>query len=91
MAPARRSNETHWSNDRFQSLLAEASAETDESKRSGPIFEMQSLLRDDGGAIIPVFRDWLDAHHDSVGGHTPHGGFELDNGAILEKAFLRAG
>jgi peptide/nickel transport system substrate-binding protein len=84
-------DETHWSNDRFQSLLAEASAETDEAKRRGPIFEMQSLLRDDGGAVIPVFRDWLDAHHDSVGGHTPHGGFELDNGAILEKAFLRAG
>ena len=34
--------------------------------------------------------DWIDAHRDIVGGHTPHGGFEMDNGYILEKAFLKA-
>ena len=44
----------------------------------------------DGGAIIPVFRDWLDAHNDKVGGHTPHGGFDMDNGYILEKAWIKA-
>ena len=47
-------------------------------------------LHEDGGAIIPVFRDWIDAHSDSVGGHTPHGGLDMDNGYILEKAFFRA-
>ena len=50
---------------------------------------MQALLHDDGGAVIPVFRDWIDAHSDNVGGHTPHGGLDLDNGYILEKAFLK--
>jgi len=83
-------NETRWSDDRFESLLAGAVAETDEARRRTAIWEMQALLHDDGGAIIPVFRDWLDAHHDSVGGLTPHGGFELDNGAVLAKAFLKA-
>ena len=33
---------------------------------------------------------WLDAHHDNVGGHTPHGGFDMDNGLILDKAFIKA-
>ena len=29
------------------------------------------MLNEHGGALIPVFRDWLDAHNDKVGGHTP--------------------
>ena len=43
-----------------------------------------------GGALIPVFSDWLDAHNDKVGGHTPHGGFDMDNGLIMEKAWLKS-
>jgi peptide/nickel transport system substrate-binding protein len=82
-------NETHWKNDKFEKLLADARSETDEAKRKGAIWAMQAIVHDDGGAIIPLFRDWIDAHHDSVGGHTPHGGWELDNGYILEKAFIK--
>ena len=37
---------------------------------------------------FPVFKDWLDAHHEKVGGHTPHGGFDMDNGYILQKAWI---
>jgi peptide/nickel transport system substrate-binding protein len=83
-------NETHWNNDKFEKLLADARGETDEAKRKPYIWEMQKMLHDDGGAIIPVFRDWLDAHSEKVGGHTPHGGFDMDNGLILEKAWIKA-
>jgi peptide/nickel transport system substrate-binding protein len=83
-------NETHWKNDKFEKLLADAKSETDEAKRKSFIWAMQTIVHDEGGAIIPLFRDWIDAHHDSVGGHTPHGGSELDNGYILEKAFFKA-
>jgi len=83
-------NETHWKNDKFEKLLADAKSETDEAKRKSYIWEMQAMLHEDGGAIIPVFRDWIDAHHDNVGGHTPHGGFDMDNGYILDKAFIKA-
>ncbi|HLW93725.1 MAG TPA: ABC transporter substrate-binding protein [Roseiarcus sp.] len=83
-------NETHWRNDKFERLLADAKRETDEAKRKTYIWEMQAMLHNDGGAIIPAFKDWIDAHRDNVGGHTPHGGFELDNGYILDKAFLKA-
>jgi peptide/nickel transport system substrate-binding protein len=82
-------NETHWKNDRFEQLLAEARADTDEARRKSALWEMQAILHDDGGAVIPVFRDWIDAHRDTIGGHTPHGGFEMDNGYILDKAFLK--
>ncbi|MGD0720468.1 MAG: ABC transporter substrate-binding protein [Roseiarcus sp.] len=83
-------NETRWSSEKFEGLLAIALVETDEAKRRSAIADMQTLLHDEGGAIIPVFRDWLDARHDLVGGVAPHGGFELGGGAILEKAFLKA-
>ena len=48
------------------------------------------MLNEQGGAIIPVFKDWLDAHLDKVGGHTPHGGFDMDNGYIMQKAWLKS-
>ena len=35
-------------------------------------------------------RDWLDAHHEKAGGHTPPGGADLDNGLIVEKAWIKA-
>jgi peptide/nickel transport system substrate-binding protein len=83
-------NETHWKNEKFEKLLADARSETDEAKRKPYIWEMQKMLNEDGGAIIPVFRDWLDAHNEKVGGHTPHGGFDMDNDLIMEKAWIKA-
>jgi peptide/nickel transport system substrate-binding protein len=83
-------NESHWKNDRFEKLLGDARSETDEARRKSAIWEMQTLLHDEGGALIPVFRDGIDAHRDIVGGHVPHAGTAMDNGYILEKAFLKA-
>ncbi len=83
-------NETHWKNDKFSKLLDNARAETDEAKRKSYIWEMQAMLNEEGGALIPAFRDWLDAHNAKVGGHTPHGGFDMDNGMILDKAWLKS-
>jgi peptide/nickel transport system substrate-binding protein len=82
-------NETHWNNEKFEKLLADARGETDEAKRKPYIWEMQAMLNEQGGAIIPVFKDWLDAHNEKVGGHTPHGGFDMDNGYIMQKAWLK--
>ncbi len=83
-------NETHWKNAHFDALLASARAELDDAKRRAAIYEMQAMLHDDGGSLIPAFRDYLDAHSDKVGGHTPHNGFDLDNERICEKAWLKA-
>ena len=65
-------------------------AETDEAKRKPYIWEMQAILNERGGALIPVFRDWLDAHNQKVGGHTPHGGYDMNNGWIMEDAWLKS-
>ncbi len=54
-------NETFWSHDRFNILLKEARAELDEAKRREMYVEMQQLLRDEGGAVIPAFLSHLHA------------------------------
>jgi peptide/nickel transport system substrate-binding protein len=59
-------NETHWSNDRFNQLLLEARSSLDENKRREMYHEMQQLVSDDGGAIIPMFSNYIDARNDKV-------------------------
>ncbi len=83
-------NETHWRNDQFEKLLAAAKSEIDEAKRKPYIWEMQAMLHEQGGAIIPLFRDWIDARRDAISGYAARGGSELANGYILDKAFLKA-
>jgi peptide/nickel transport system substrate-binding protein len=83
-------NESHWNDPRFDKLLAQAQAEIDDAKRRQYIWDMQSMLTQEGGTLIPCFRDWLSAQNRRVGGHTPHSGFDMDNGRIAEKAWLRA-
>jgi peptide/nickel transport system substrate-binding protein len=55
-------NETHWDNKRFNELLIQARGETDDKKRAGMYAEMQQLVHEDGGVIVIVFNNYVDAH-----------------------------
>ena len=81
-------NETGWKSETFDKLLSEAKAEVDEAKRKPLLFELQKMLHEDGGAIIPIFKDYVEAHNKKVKGHTPHGNDELDNNLIAEKVWI---
>ena len=48
-------NDTHFRHARFQQLLTAARAELDEAKRGELYAEMQRIVRDEGGVIIPLF------------------------------------
>ncbi|MGE3149367.1 MAG: ABC transporter substrate-binding protein [Pseudorhodoplanes sp.] len=48
-------NDTKWSPDRFQELLVAARGELDNNKRRAMYYEMQQILWDDGGQIVPVW------------------------------------
>ncbi|SLN73504.1 Nickel-binding periplasmic protein precursor [Roseovarius albus] len=52
-------NETHWKNPRFNEVLLMAKAELDDAKRADMYREMAMLLRDDGGALIPFFPNFV--------------------------------
>ena len=60
-------NEAAWEHDRFNVLLKEARAEFDESKRRTMYAEMQQIVRDEGGSVIPMFASYVFATSDKVG------------------------
>jgi len=79
-------NETFWSNDRFMSLLVSARSELDDAKRRAMYHEMQSIVRDDGGAVVPMYANYVDAHSDKVA-HDEQvaSNWELDGWKVLER------
>jgi peptide/nickel transport system substrate-binding protein len=81
-------NETHWRNPQFDALQRTAKTELDAAKRKQALWEMQSLLHDEGGAIIPAFRDSIDAHSRRVTGHASGSYLDMASGRIAEKARL---
>ncbi len=48
-------NDTNWRNPRFNTLLNEARVEFDDAKRRQLYGEMQRLVNEEGGALIPLF------------------------------------
>jgi len=52
-------NESYWQNERFNELLLQGKSELDDAKRSEIYREMAEIARDDGGTIIPFFRNFV--------------------------------
>lgn len=61
-------NETHWRVPKFDQLLVAARAEQNLSKRRQMYHDLQFMLHEEGGAIIPVFTDFLDAASKKIAG-----------------------
>lgn len=59
-------NDTFWCNDRFEDLMIRARAELDEDKRREMYSEMQDLVANNGGAIIPMFANYVFASDKGV-------------------------
>ncbi|CTQ32668.1 ABC transporter substrate-binding protein [Jannaschia rubra] len=59
-------NESRWTNERFNELLLQARAELDQGKRAEMYAEMQRIVRDDSGEIIPMFGNFIDGANDKV-------------------------
>ena len=60
-------NDTYWRHDKFNQLLVAARAELDEARRRQMYVEMQSICRDEGGVVIPVFANWINVISGKVG------------------------
>ncbi len=70
-------NDTHWKNARFNTLLLAARAELDTDTRRAMYHEMQQLVSDEGGAIIPMFANYVMARGAGVA-HEARIGSNLD-------------
>ena len=78
-------NETHWKNEKFEKLLADARGETDEAKRKPYIWEMQTMLHRGGRRDHPSLPRLARRPQRQGRRPPPHGGFDMDNGSILER------
>lgn len=81
-------NETRFHREDFDKLVIAARAELDEAKRKAMYRDMAMMVRDEGGAIIPVFNDWVDAVSDKVQGFQPHPAGELMSGMAMVTCWL---
>ena len=52
-------NEAHWEHERFNELLVAARSELDNDKRREMYFEMQQILNEEGGSVIPMFANYV--------------------------------
>ncbi len=52
-------NDTNWRHERFNKLLVEARSELDKTKRREMYVEMQHIIRDEGGVVVPIFNNYL--------------------------------
>ncbi len=60
-------NESHWENERFNKLLIIARGELDPVKRRELYVEMQILVHEDGGSVIPLYMAYTHAASTKVG------------------------
>ena len=79
-------NDTGWENARFQSLLLQGRAELDSAKRASIYGEMQSICSQEGGTIVPMYANYIDAHSNKLA-HGPDVGnlWMLDNSRISKR------
>jgi peptide/nickel transport system substrate-binding protein len=79
-------NDTHWENARFQELLLTARAELDSNKRREQYVEMQLICSQEGGTIIPMFANTVDAASTKLA-HGPDIGniWQMDSSRLTER------
>jgi peptide/nickel transport system substrate-binding protein len=83
-------NDTRFFNEDFDKMLFTARAELDPAKRTQIYHDMNVLLNETGGVIVPMFNDFIDATGPKVGGWSPDGNQEMMGGYALSKCWVTA-
>jgi peptide/nickel transport system substrate-binding protein len=78
-------NDTFWKHERFNKLLKEARAELDEKRRHELYVECQRIVRDEGGVVIPVFANYIEAAHIKVRYKNMAGDWDMDGARAPER------
>jgi peptide/nickel transport system substrate-binding protein len=81
-------NDTRFFSDDFDKLLLEARGELDEAKRAELYRSMALMVRDEGGLVLPMFNDFIDAHTDKVQGWVRDPNYEMSGLAAPIRVWL---
>jgi peptide/nickel transport system substrate-binding protein len=83
-------NDTRFLRPDFDKVLLEARAELDEGKRKEMYRDMAMMVRDEGGLILPMFNDFVNAAQKSVKGYVHDIGNDMSNGYVATRVWLEA-
>ena len=84
-------NDTFFEHERFNELLLSARSELSEDSRRAMYYEMQEILNQQGGTIIPMFSSYVFATTDKVGFNTPFGSVsDVDGSRSLERWWFKS-
>ena len=82
-------NDTQWDSDdsaRFQELLLMGRKELDSAKRREIYTEMQMILRDEGGVVLPMFANYVQAVSNKIATPETIGNlWQMDNARMAER------
>ncbi len=83
-------NDTRFHREDFDRLILGARGELDQSVRKEMYHDATVILRDNGGAIIPMFGDFIDATGPRIDGWVDNPNGELMGGQALMKCWLKS-
>ncbi|OBZ93079.1 peptide ABC transporter substrate-binding protein [Pararhizobium polonicum] len=81
-------NDTRFKRADFDKLLLLARSELDETKRKDLYRTMALTVRDEGGLILPVFNDYVNAASASLKGFVDDIGNDLSNGYVASRVWF---
>ncbi|MEM7403918.1 MAG: ABC transporter substrate-binding protein [Pseudomonadota bacterium] len=82
-------NDTAWKTgeaaDRFNALVKQGRSELDNAKRKEIYAECQALIANDGGAVVPMFANYIHAHTKKLAHGDVAGNWGSDGGKMTER------
>jgi len=81
-------NDTNFFRPDFDAMLIEARGELDPARRKEIYHDMGLMVRDEGGTIIPMFNDFVDASNEAISGYELDPNGEQMNGYSLVKTWV---
>jgi peptide/nickel transport system substrate-binding protein len=81
-------NDTRFKRPDFDKLVVEARGELDVEKRKAFYRKIATIQRDEGGTILPVFNDYINAGGKRLKGYVPDIGNDLSNGKLASRVWL---
>ncbi|MFA9230626.1 MAG: ABC transporter substrate-binding protein [Microgenomates group bacterium] len=81
-------NDTKYFNKDMDALILQARAETDMAKRTELYAQISGIIHDDGGAIVPMFNDFVDAVSDKVAGYENDPNYDQMGGWVSQRTWF---
>jgi peptide/nickel transport system substrate-binding protein len=86
-------NDTAWKGteaaDKFNGIVKSARVELDDAKRRAMYYEAQALVSNDGGALVPMFANYIHAAAKTVGiPEVTASNWDLDGGKAMERWWI---